>query len=273
MRKKYSVNLPKWTWVYIVLLLIWILFCIFVPLVWPWSYSDQNADIRNQGMSFVHWFGTDKFGRDLFARVWYGAGISLLIGSGSALINGVIGVFWGAAAGYFGKTADMVLMRAADMICAIPSMLYVILFTLIFGAGTGSIIAGLCVSGWVQMARTVRGEILRMKEAEFILAAQMEEISPGRILLIHLLPNLYGPILINIMFLIPNAIITEAFLSFLGVGLAAPAASLGTIIQGARSQMLLYPYQMIWPLLVLCLMLLAFNGVGSSLEKITGEKK
>lgn len=272
MRRRFT-GLPKWTAACIFILAAWLGLCIFVPLFWPWSYSDQNADIRNQGMSFVHWFGTDKFGRDLFARVWYGAGISLLIGIGSAAINGFIGVLWGAVSGYTGKYADMFLMRIADMISAIPSMLYVILITLVFGAGVQSIIAGLCISGWVQMARTVRGEIQRLRESEFILAAEMEEISTFRILFRHLLPNLYGPILINIIFLIPNAIITEAFLSFLGVGLAAPAASLGTIIQGAKSQMLLYPYQMIWPLLVLCSMLLAFNGIGTALERITGGRR
>ena len=245
---------------------IWILFAVLVPVFWPWSYSEQNAEIQNQAMSMTHLFGTDKFGRDIFARVWYGAGISLLIGIASALINGCVGVLYGAAAGYAGKHADMVMMRIADIISSIPSMLYVILITLVAGAGAGSIILGLCVAGWIDMARIVRGEIQRLKETDFAAAARMEGIPRIRILWRHLLPNAAGPILVNLIFLIPQAIFTEAFLSFLGVGLEPPAASLGTIIQEARSQMLVYPNQMVCPLVVLCVMLLALNAVGTAME-------
>lgn len=245
---------------------IWILFAVLVPVFWPWSYSEQNAEIQNQAMSMTHLFGTDKFGRDIFARVWYGAGISLLIGIASALINGCVGVLYGAAAGYAGKHADMVMMRIADIISSIPSMLYVILITLAAGAGAGSMILGLCVAGWIDMARIVRGEIQRLKETDFAAAARMEGVPRIRILWRHLLPNAAGPILVNLIFLIPQAIFTEAFLSFLGVGLEPPAASLGTIIQEARSQMLVYPNQMVCPLVVLCVMLLALNAVGTAME-------
>ena len=245
---------------------IWILFAVLVPVFWPWSYSEQNAEIQNQAMSMTHLFGTDKFGRDIFARVWYGAGISLLIGIASALINGCVGVLYGAAAGYAGKHADMVMMRIADIISSIPSMLYVILITLAAGAGAGSMILGLCVAGWIDMARIVRGEIQRLKETDFAAAARMEGIPRIRILWRHLLPNAAGPILVNLIFLIPQAIFTEAFLSSLGVGLEPPAASLGTIIQEARSQMLVYPNQMVCPLVVLCVMLLALNAVGTAME-------
>ena len=245
---------------------IWILFAVLVPVFWPWSYSEQNAEIQNQAMSMTHLFGTDKFGRDIFARVWYGAGISLLIGIASALINGCVGVLYGAAAGYAGKHADMVMMRIADIISSIPSMLYVILITLAAGAGAGSMILGLCVAGWIDMARIVRGEIQRLKETDFAAAARMEGIPRIRSLWRHLLPNAAGPILVNLIFLIPQAIFTEAFLSFLGVGLEPPAASLGTIIQEARSQMLVYPNQMVCPLVVLCVMLLALNAVGTAME-------
>lgn len=245
---------------------IWILFAVLVPVFWPWSYSEQNAEIQNQAMSMTHLFGTDKFGRDIFARVWYGAGISLLIGIASALINGCVGVLYGAAAGYAGKHADMVMMRIADIISSIPSMLYVILITLAAGAGAGSMILGLCVAGWIDMARIVRGEIQRLKETDFAAAVRMEGIPRIRILWRHLLPNAAGPILVNLIFLIPQAIFTEAFLSFLGVGLEPPAASLGTIIQEARSQMLVYPNQMVCPLVVLCVMLLALNAVGTAME-------
>ncbi len=250
-----------------IILGVWILMAILVPLFWPFSYSEQNAEIQNQSMSLVHWFGTDKFGRDLFARVWFGAGISLLIGMTSALLNGVIGILYGAVSGYLGRGTDLVMMRIADVVCSIPSMLYVILLTLVMGAGVKSMILGLCVAGWVDMARITRGEIIRLKGTDFACAARMEGISPVRILFRHLLPNAAGPVLVNLIFLIPQGIFTEAFLSFLGVGIPAPAASLGTIIQEARSQMLLYPYQMVCPLLVLCVMMLALNMIGTALEK------
>lgn len=250
-----------------IILGVWVLLAVLVPLFWPWSYSEQNAELQNQAMSLTHLFGTDKFGRDIFARVWYGAGISLLIGTASALINACVGILYGAAAGYAGKYADMAMMRIADVIASVPSMLYVILITLTAGAGAGSIILGLCVAGWIDMARIIRGEIQRLKETDFAAAARMEGLSPLRILWRHLLPNAAGSILVNLIFLVPQAIFTEAFLSFLGVGLAAPSASLGTIIQEARSQMLVYPSQMICPLLVLCVMLLALNAVGTVAER------
>lgn len=256
-----------------IILGIWILLAAAVPLFWPWSYSEQNAQIRNQAASLIHWFGTDRFGRDLFARVWYGAGISLVIGITSALVNGLIGVLYGAAAGYAGKWADMILMRIADIISSIPSMLYVILITLVMGAGVQSIILGLCVSGWIDMARVVRGEIRRLKETDYAHAARMEGIGSLRILVRHLLPNAAGLILVNLIFLVPQAVFTEAFLSFLGVGIEAPAASLGTIIQEARSQMMLYPSQMVYPLVVLCVMILALNMIGTAVEDKIGDRR
>lgn len=256
-----------------IILGVWIVLAIAVPAFGPWSFSDQDAQIRNQGASLLHWFGTDRFGRDLFTRVWYGAGLSLGIGFASALINGAAGILYGAVSGYASGRADMALMRIADVISAIPSMLYVILITLVMGAGALSIILGLCVSGWTGMARIVRGEIIRLKETEYAYAARMEGIRPLRILTRHLLPNAAGTIVVNLIFLVPQAVFTEAFLSFLGVGIAAPAASLGSIIQEARSQMILYPYQMIYPLLVLCVMLLALNMVGTAVEKGLADKR
>ena len=175
--------------VYRIILGVWVLLAVLVPLFWPFSYSEQNGDIRNQAFSLTHWFGTDRFGRDLFARVWYGAGISLLVGISSALINGILGIFAGAFSGWLGGAADMVLMRIGDVISSIPSMIYVILIMLAAGSGPGSIILGLCVAGWVDMSRIVRGEILRLKETDFACAAKMEGLSSMRILFRHLLPH------------------------------------------------------------------------------------
>ena len=147
-----------------------------------------------------------------------------------------------------------------------------ILITLVMGAGVKSIVIGICVAGWVDMARIVRGEILREKGKAYIRAAQMEGIGTARILFKHLLPNIAGPVTVNFTFLVPQAVFTEAFLSFLGVGIAPPAASLGTMIQEAKSQIQLYPYQMLYPILILCLLIFALNFIGRGLEAKYREK-
>ncbi|MBS5388086.1 MAG: ABC transporter permease [Clostridiales bacterium] len=254
------------------LLLLWIAAALLVPELSPYTYTGINADIRNQGSSCLHLFGTDKFGRDIFVRVWYAARISLLVGVTGAGINAAFGLLYGSISGYVGGKADFLLMRIADILASIPSLLYVILITLVMGAGVESIIAGICVAGWVDMARIVRGEIIREKGKAYIRAAQMEGIRPFRILFVHLLPNVAGPILVNLTFLVPQAVFTEAFLSFLGVGIAPPSASLGVLIQEAKSQIQLYPYQMLYPMCILCLLILALRLFGRGLENVYGEK-
>ena len=251
-----------------------LLLAVLVPVCAPYSYAEQNAGFRNAGSSVSHLFGTDKFGRDIFVRVWYGAGISLLVGMGSCLICGVTGTLWGSVAGYRGGRLDMLLMRIADVIDAVPSLLYVILIMLAFEANAGSVVLGICISGWTGLARVVRGDIQRLKMQEFCTAARLAGARTGRILCAHLLPNAAGPIIVNLTFLAPKAIFTEAFLSFVGVGIAAPAASLGTLIQDARSQMLLYPSQMLYPILVLCVLLLSLHLIGEGVERrVAGRKK
>lgn len=250
-----------------VILGILILAAVLVPALSPYSYTDMDTSMCNQPASLVHPFGTDKMGRDILVRVCYGTGISLLVGFVSTLINGVIGIFYGSIAGYAGGMVDMILMRFADMLSAIPSLLYVILILLAMGPGVGSIIFGICIAGWIPTARITRGEILRLKTEDFYLAIKLAGAHPLRILLFHLLPNAAGPILVSITFMVPGAIFTESFLSFVGVGLSAPIASLGTLIQDARSQMMLYPSQMLYPMAALCLLIAAVQLIGTGLEK------
>ena len=207
----------------------------------------------------MHLFGTDKFGRDIFSRVWYEAGISMKVGILASLISSIVGLLYGGIAGYAGKKTDMIMMQAADIVDSIPSLLYVILFMLLFGASVKTVILGICISGWTRMARVVRGEILRLKEMDYILAARLEGSGAMRILIKQMLPNLKEKVILNAVLLVPEAIFTEAFLSFLGVGITAPAASLGTLIQEARSQMQIYPTQMMWPVLVLVLLIFSLN--------------
>lgn len=256
-----------------ILLLFCILLAVLVPAFTPWSSTEMHADIRNQGMSFAHPFGTDKFGRDLFVRVWCGVRISLCVGLASALLNGVLGVLYGAVAGYVGKTVDNVLMRIADIVASVPSLLYVILIMMVLGTNEASVLAGLCVSGWIDTARIVRGEVMRLKEREFVLASRLAGAGHMRIFLTHLLPNAAGPIVVSLTFLVPQAIFTEAFLSFMGVGIPAPKASLGTMIQAARSQLLVYPYQMLLPTMVLCILILSLNLIGAGMGEILRRRK
>jgi len=240
---------------------------ILVPVCSAYSYSDQNAHLQNAPASLIHLFGTDKFGRDIFVRTWYAARISLMIGLGSMIVNGVIGVLYGGIAGYAGGKTDFILMGAADIIVSIPSLLYVILITLTLGQNAGSILLGICISGWIGTARVVRGEVRRMKQMEFVSAARLAGVPRRIIFFRHLLFNAAGPIIVNLTFQIPQAIFTEAFLSFVGVGIEAPAASLGTLIREAKSQIQLYPAQMLYPILILCLLILAVNLIGIDLER------
>lgn len=176
----------------LILLLLCIFLAVLVPALSPWTSTEMHADIRSQGMSFSHPFGTDKFGRDLFVRVWCGVRISLCVGLASALLNGALGILYGAASGYAGKTADNILMRIADIVASVPSLLYVILIMMVLGANEVSILVGLCISGWIETARIVRGEVMRIKEREFVLASRLAGAGPLRIFLTHLLPNLCG---------------------------------------------------------------------------------
>ena len=243
----------------ICILLVLTFFTVVVPFLPFYDPVTQNADLRNAGSSLMHLFGTDKFGRDIFSRVWYGAGISMKVGILASLISSIVGLLYGGIAGYAGKKTDMIMMQAADIVDSIPSLLYVILFMLLFGASVKTVILGICISGWTRMARVVRGEILRLKEMDYILAARLEGSGAMRILIKQMLPNLKEKVILNAVLLVPEAIFTEAFLSFLGVGIAAPAASLGTLIQEARSQMQIYPTQMMWPVLVLVLLIFSLN--------------
>lgn len=243
----------------ICILLVLTFFTVLVPFLPFYDPVTQNADLRNAGSSLMHLFGTDKFGRDIFSRVWYGAGISMKVGILASLISSIVGLLYGGIAGYAGKKTDMIMMQAADIVDSIPSLLYVILFMLLFGASVKTVILGICISGWTRMARVVRGEILRLKEMDYILAARLEGSGAMRILIKQMIPNLKEKVILNAVLLVPEAIFTEAFLSFLGVGIAAPAASLGTLIQEARSQMQIYPTQMMWPVLVLVLLIFSLN--------------
>ncbi|MGN7385504.1 ABC transporter permease [Sporosarcina sp. SAFN-015] len=250
-----------------------ILLAIFGPILSPYTYDGQDLENTNSPPSSEHIFGTDKFGRDIFVRVMYGARISLTVGFVSAFINLVVGIVYGGISGYTGGRTDMIMMRIIDILYAIPSILYVILIMLLFGPNIISVLVGICLSSWVGMARIVRGQVLSLKQQEFAMAAQVIGASKIRILLKHLILNSMGPILVTMTFIIPDAIFTEAYLSFLGVGIAAPMASWGTLAQDARNVLDSYPIQMFWPVAAICITMFALNFIGDTLNDALDPKK
>ena len=250
------------------LILMAVLVCaaIFGPMLSPYPYDGMDAMSRNQSSSAAHWFGTDQMGRDILTRVLYGARVSLLVGFASTALNLVIGVLYGSVAGYVGGRVDMVMMRIVDVIYAVPAMIYMILLMLIFGSNIYSVMLGICVNGWINMARIVRSQVMSLKEQEFSVAAFVIGASRKRILFRHLLLNSLGPIIVTVTLMIPQAIFTEAFLSFIGIGISAPMASLGTLAQDAKMLMNVYPMQMVWPVLVICIVIFSLNFIGEGLE-------
>lgn len=239
---------------------------IFGPMLSKYSYSKTDYNVANQGPSAAHWFGTDKFGRDSFVRVLYGARISLTVGYVASVLNLVIGVLYGGIAGYFGGKVDNIMMRIIEVLYAVPVMIYVILFMVIIGPGLKSIIIALTVSYWATMARIVRGQIMSLKEQEFVLAAKTLGASSMRIILKHLIPNCLGPIIVTLTLTIPDAIFTESFLSFIGLGVNAPMASWGTLASDSLSSFTLYPSLLLFPSLAISLTILAFNLLGDGLR-------
>lgn len=257
----------------LVILLIVFLLAIFGPVFSPYSYDEQNMSLRNAGPSAAHWFGTDKMGRDIFVRILYGARISLGVGMVAALVNLVIGTIYGGIAGYVGGKVDMVMMRIVDILYSVPSMLYIVLIMLWLGAGVGSIILGISITCWLGMAQIVRSEVRSLKQQEFTTAAFVLGASSKRILLKHLLVNAMGPIIVNVTLHVPQAIFTEAWLSFLGVGISAPKASWGTLCEAARELIQVYPMQTIYPLVAICITIISFNFVGEGLERALDPKR
>lgn len=251
---------------------------IFMNKVFGYDSSTTNLINANMKPSLKHIFGTDDLGRDLFVRVLYGTKYSLIIAFVAAFINLIIGVVYGSVAGFFGGIVDNIMMRIVDILYSIPTVIYVVLIMAFTynpegkSSGLGSIILALSISYWINMARIVRGDVLQLKEQEFVLAATALGASKVRILFKHLLPNCLGSIIVTLTLLIPQAIFTEAFLSFIGLGINPPLASLGTLANNAMKTIYVYPYQLLFPSLVICLVILSFNLFGDGLSEALDPK-
>ena len=240
--------------------------CIVMPMVSPYTYDGSDYMNMNSTPTWAQPCGTDQMGRDQFSRIMYGARISLTIGFVAAAINFAIGVIYGGLAGYLGGRADMVLMRIVDILSSLPSLLYIVLIMLIFGSNIGSVILALCFTSWIGTARVVRSEVMHLKHSEYVLASRLSGAGTWHLLTQHLVPNAMGPIIVSTAFLIPGAIFSEAFLSFLGIGIQAPQASWGSLANAAIPVMQMYPHLMLFPVLAICVTMFSFNFIGDGLR-------
>ncbi|ASV66226.1 ABC transporter permease [Cytobacillus sp. FSL W7-1323] len=250
----------------IVLLIILIFMAIFGPYMTEYDYKSNDLTNKNQPPSAEHWFGTDDLGRDMFARTWEGARISIFIGVAAALIDLFIGVAWGGIAGYKGGRTDEIMMRGADVLSGIPYLLLVILLMVVLGQSLSTMIIAMTITGWINMSRIVRGQVLSLKNQEFVLASKTLGANTTRIMGKHLIPNSMGPILVTMTLTIPSAIFTEAYLGFLGLGLTPPLASWGTMANDGLPALRYYPWRLFFPAIFICLTIFAFNVVGDGLR-------
>lgn len=239
---------------------------IIAPFLTEHTYYETQLHLKNQPPSLVFWFGTDELGRDLFVRCWWGARISLFVGIFASLIDLIIGVLYGSIAGYYGGKVDECMMRIADILNTIPYFLLVILLIVLIGSGIVTVMIALTITGWINMARIVRSKILQLKQQDFVKAALILGASHRHILFHHLIPNAIGPILVTLTFTIPIVIFTEAFLSFLGLGIQAPIASWGTLASDGLTALRFYPWRLLIPAILICLTLLSLNLLGDGLR-------
>lgn len=251
--------------------MLWVLslivfFAVIGPFISRYSYTDIHLSLKNTPPCAQFWFGTDELGRDLFTRIWWGARISLFIGISAATIDVALGVIWGSISAYWGGKLDELMMRVCDILHSIPHLLVVILLTVIRGSGICTILIAMTMTGWINMARITRGQVLQLKQNDYIAAARVIGAPTMRIVLRHILPNAVGPIVTMLTLTVPTAIFTEAFLSFLGLGIQAPAASWGVMVNDALSAMRYYPWRLFFPAIMLTSTILCFNLLGNGLR-------
>lgn len=239
---------------------------IVIKLTWGYSYEAQDLTYGARAPSLKHWFGTDFFGRDLLTRVLHGGQISLVVGLLAATVAAVVGTVYGAVAGYAGGRVDGAMMRAVDIIYALPYMFLVIILVTLFGRSLILLFLALGFVGWLTTARIVRGQVLSLKEREFVLAARSVGTRWRGILFRHLIPNALGPIIVYFTLTVPAMILQEAFLSFLNLGVQAPRPSLGALINDGAKHMAIFWWELFFPGAVMALLLFCLNFLGDGVR-------
>ena len=252
----------------IVILVMIILIAFIGPFFVPWGYSEVDWSSIRKPPDFAkgHYFGTDQNGRDLLARTLQGTQMSIIVAAVATLVSVIIGITYGAISGYFGGRIDMLMMRFVDVMYAMPYILFVIILVVIFGRSPVLLFVGIGALEWLTMARIVRGQTLSLKEREFIEAARAGGAKSGAIIRRHIVPNLSGPVVIYATLTIPEIIITESFLSYLGLGVQEPQTSLGTLIAAGAPNAENLPWLLIFPAAVLVTMLLCLTYIGDGLR-------
>lgn len=241
---------------------------IAAPLITQFSYEEQDIMRRLEGPSATHWFGTDGLGRDLYSRIIYGARMSLAVGIATAFFALILGTVTGAIAGYRGGWLDRLLMRLVDLFYIFPSLLLAILLTVLLGRGFSGILLAIGLTAWVTQARLVRGQVMQAREMPYVEAARALGVTEFSTLFRHILPNLWGPIIVSLTVQIPANIMAESFLSFIGLGLQPPFSSWGTLANEGFRAMKSYPHLIIFPGAILFLTMLSFNYLGDGLRDV-----
>ena len=249
-----------------IILFVLILCAIFAPYIAPYSYSFQNLDLGASPPSSEHLLGTDILGRDLLSRILYGARISLMVGFVATGVALVIGVSWGIVAGYFGGRIDSIMMRIVDVLYGLPFIIFIILLMVIFGRNLWLLFGAIGAVEWLTMARIVRGQVMSLKNQEFVLAAKAMGVSNLTMFRRHLLPNILGPIAVYATLTIPQVMLLESFLSFLGLGIQPPMSSWGTLIKDGVESMEEYSWLLIYPGITFTITLFALNFFGDGLR-------
>jgi peptide/nickel transport system permease protein len=246
--------------------LLFLLVAVLAPWLAPYDPGTQALDSGLSGPSWAHWLGQDRLGRDLLSRLVYGARISVAVGLGTVSLSLLIGLLVGAASGFFGGKVDNVLMRLADVLLAFPGILLAIAITSVLGPSLRNVLIALCALGWVGYARLIRGQILKVKEMEFVQSATAVGAPPVRLLLVHILPNAISPVIVEATFGIARAIVAEAGLSFLGLGVNPPTPSWGAMINEGRHFLFVAPHLTTVPGLAIMATVMAFNFLGDGLR-------
>jgi oligopeptide transport system permease protein len=250
----------------LIILIIYVLTAVIAPIASPYSYRVNDVNSLNLRPNAAHWFGTDTAGRDLWTRTWMGARVSLAIGLAVVSINMLIGATLGGIAAYFGGKVDMVIMRVIDVLYGIPVIIIAILLMTVMGKGIISLITAMVAVGWVGNARLVRGQVLQLKNSEYVLAAKTLGAGHARIILRHFFPNISGIVITQMTMAIPLAIFLEAFLSYIGLGVQAPGCSWGSLAKAATDVYRIYPYQLLIPAFFICTTMLSLNMLGDGLR-------
>lgn len=247
-------------------LLVFVVIALLTPWIAPYGYETQNLDLGASPPSAQHWLGTDVFGRDVLTQIMYGGRVSLAVGFIATAVALLIGVTWGAVAGYVGGRVDAVMMRLVDILYALPFMIFIVLLMVVFGRNVLLLFLAIGAVEWLTMARIMRAQVQSLRQQEFVEAAISLGLSPTAIIRRHVVPNALGPIIVYTTLTIPSVMLLEAFLSFLGLGIQPPQTSWGLLISYGAETMEEYPWLLIFPGLTLTLTLFSLNFLGDGLR-------